>query len=151
MSIAIALHVLAAIVWVGGMFFAWMVLRPVAGTQLEPPARLPLWSGCFERFFPWVWASVALLPVTGYWMIFAVYGGMKQVGIYVHLMNGIGLLMIALYLYLYFNPWRRLKAAVVASDWPEGGRQLASIRRIVGINLLLGLITAAVASGGRYL
>ena len=43
MAIAITLHVIAAILWVGGMFFAWMVLRPVAAGQLEPPARLTLW------------------------------------------------------------------------------------------------------------
>jgi len=39
-----ALHVLAAVVWVGGMFFAWMVLRPAAVSALQPPERLMLWS-----------------------------------------------------------------------------------------------------------
>ena len=28
---ATALHVLAAVVWVGGMFFAYLVLRPAVG------------------------------------------------------------------------------------------------------------------------
>ena len=44
MAIAIALHLLAAVIWVGGMFFAYMALRPAAASLLEPPLRLPLWS-----------------------------------------------------------------------------------------------------------
>ena len=38
-------HVAGIVIWVGGMFFAWMCLRPVAATQLEPPVRLMLWAG----------------------------------------------------------------------------------------------------------
>ena len=37
MAIAIPLHLLAAVIWVGGMFFAYMALRPVAASLLEPP------------------------------------------------------------------------------------------------------------------
>lgn len=151
MSLAIVLHLLAVIIWVGGMFFAHQVLRPVAVAQFEPPQRLTLWVGVFKRFFMWVWASVILLPLTGYWMIFSVFGGMGNVGLYVHAMNGIGMVMIALYVYVYFIPYRRLKNAVVGQDWPTGGANLNIIRRIVGINLLLGLLTSAIAAGGRYL
>ena len=39
MALLVALHVLAAVVWVGGMFFAYMVLRPAAG-PLETAERL---------------------------------------------------------------------------------------------------------------
>jgi len=151
MSVAIGLHILAAIIWVGGMFFAYMVLRPVAANQLEPPARLTLWSSCFDRFFVWVWLAVVLLPLSGYWMLFEVLGGMANVGIYVHLMQGIAWIMIALFVYLYFVPYPRLKDAVAAGNWPSGGQALVAIRRIVGTNLLLGLLTAVIATTGRYL
>ncbi len=150
MSYAIALHALAALVWVGGMFFAWMVLRPVAAAGLEPSQRLPLWAGCFDRFFPWVWGAVVLLPATGYWIIFGVFGGMGNVGLHVHVMNGLAFIMIALFVALYFLPYRQLKRAVAAADWAEGAKRLAAIRRIVGINLLIGLTTVVVASGGRW-
>jgi uncharacterized membrane protein len=148
-SIAITLHVLSAVLWVGGMFFAHQVLRPVAAAQLEPPARLRLWVGVFTRFFPWVWLFVLLLPVTGYWMIFRLFGGMSGVGIYVHIMQALGWLMILIYMHLFFAPFRRLKEAVVTAQWPEAGKQLGRIRHIVGVNLALGLIVIAVASGGR--
>ncbi|WP_300271744.1 CopD family protein [Halomonas sp.] len=151
MTLAITLHVLAAILWVGGMFFAWMVLRPVAASQLAPPERLTLWHGVLERFFPWVWAAVAVLLGSGLWMLFAVFGGMAGARWHIHLMLALGLAMMAIYLHLWFAPWQRLRRAVAAEAWPEGGRQLATIRRLVGINLLLGLLTSAIAAGGRYL
>ena len=69
-TIALALHLLAALVWVGGMFFAIMVLRLAAG-ELEPPVRVPLWGRVFSKFFPWVWMAVIVLPLTGWLMISA--------------------------------------------------------------------------------
>lgn len=151
MPVAITLHVLASVLWVGGMFFAWLVLRPVAAGQLEPPARLTLWRGVFDRFFPWVWASVAVLLATGLWMLFAVFGGMAGARWHIHLMLLLGLAMMAIYLHIWFAPYRRLSRAVEAGDWPEGGRQLGQIRRMIGLNLILGLVTVAIASGGRYM
>ncbi|HFD80965.1 MAG TPA: hypothetical protein ENK05_11335 [Gammaproteobacteria bacterium] len=150
-SLAITLHVLSAVIWVGGMFFAHQVLRPVAVAQLEPPARLRLWTAVFRRFFPWVWLAVLLLPASGYWMISGIYGGMASVGLHIHIMQGLGWLMILLYVYLYFGAFRQLKEAVVTEQWPQGGRQLTRIRHIVGVNLVLGLIVVATAAGGRYL
>jgi uncharacterized membrane protein len=151
MPLLIALHLIAAVVWVGGMFFAYMALRPVAASLLEPPLRLPLWTQTFARFFPWVWASVVLLPVTGYAILFGVFGGMAGAGIHIHLMQLLGWIMILLYLHLFFAPFRRMKRAVAAADWPAAGAQLAQIRRIVGINLVLGLLVVLIASGGRYI
>ena len=151
MFIAITLHLLAVVVWVGGMFFAYMALRPVAAGLLEPPLRMPLWSGTFERFFPWVWAAVILLPVTGYWMILNVFGGFQNLALYIHVMQGIGILMIAIFLHVFFAPYRRLRKAVAAGDFPAAGKALGQIRTLIGTNLLLGLGLIVVASGGRYL
>lgn len=151
MGIAMLLHVLSAVIWVGGMFFAYVILRPVAASQLEPSQRLPLWAACFRGFFVWVWAAVLLLPLTGYWMLFGMFKSMANAPLYVHAMNGLGLLMIALYLWLYFGPYRALRTAVAAQDWKTGGARLATIRRIVGSNLLLGLTTITLAVAGHYL
>lgn len=151
MSIAISLHVLATVIWVGGMFFAYMALRPVAAQLLEPPQRLPLWSQTFGRFFPWVWVAVITLLVTGLWMVKSVFGGFGQVGLHIHLMTGIGLLMILLFMHVFFAPYRRMKQALANNDIPEAGKRLAQIRIIIAINLTLGLIVTVIASGGRYL
>jgi uncharacterized membrane protein len=149
MAFAIAIHTLAAAIWVGGMFFAYMVLRPSAG-PLEAPVRLQLWERVFSRFFPWVWTSVATLLASGLGMIFWAYDGFAAAGTYVHVMLGIGLLMMAIYAHLYFVPWRRLRRAVAAASWAEGGVQLGVIRRIVAVNLALGLITVAIGASGRF-
>ena len=148
--LTLVLHVLSVVIWVGGMFFAYMCLRPVAASQLEPPVRLQLWVGVFGKFFPFVWIAVILLPLTGYIMISNLYDGMGNAPLYVHIMNGLGSLMIFVYLHVFFAPYQRLKRAVAAQDWPTGGKALAQIRMLVGINTTLGLLTALIASGGRF-
>ncbi|RMG59236.1 MAG: hypothetical protein D6717_01645 [Gammaproteobacteria bacterium] len=150
MSIALALHVLSVVVWVGGMFFAYMCLRPAAVEVLEPPLRLQLWVATFRRFFPFVWAAVILIPAAGYWMI-GKFGGFANLPLYVHIMNGLGIVMILIFLHVFFAPYRRLRRAVEAADWPAGGKALAQIRMLVGTNTLIGLATVAIATGGRYL
>jgi uncharacterized membrane protein len=150
LSFTLTLHILAAVIWVGGMFFAHMVLRPTAMEQLDPPQRLPLWAGVFGRFFPWVWGCIVALLLTGYWLIFGPFGGMGNVGIYIHIMNTTGLVMMGLFSYLYFIPYPRLKQAVNTQNWPEGAKNLNRIRLIVTTNLVLGIVTIIVAQAGRY-
>ncbi len=151
MSLSVPLHVLAVVIWVGGMFFAYMALRPVAASQLEPPARLSLWVGVFGRFFPWVWACILTILATGLWMIFHVFGGFAGIALYIHAMFGLGVVMMLIFMHVFFAPYGRLKRAVAAEDWPTGGKALAQIRVLVGINTVIGLLTIAIASAGRYL
>lgn len=149
MLILIVLHLLAAVVWVGGMFFAFFCLRPVAASLLEPAQRLPLWGQVFNRFFVWVWVAIILLFGTGHSMI-AQLGGMANVGLHVHLMLASGYLMIGLFMYVYFVPYKRLKLAIAAQIWPDAGRHLNQIRKIIIVNLSLGLLTITIAAAGRY-
>jgi uncharacterized membrane protein len=148
MTLLLALHALAATLWVGGMFFAYMILRPSAG-PLDPPVRLPLWHRVFSRFFPWVWASVATLLVTGYAMYLGATGTPVR-GLHVHVMQATGNLMMLLFAHLYFAPWKRMRQAVAANDLPAAGRHLNQIRLIVGINLVLGAITVVIGASGRW-
>jgi uncharacterized membrane protein len=149
MAIANGLHILAAVIWVGGMFFAVFVLRPSTGA-LEPGERLALWGRVFARFFPWVWASIVLLLASGYWIIFAGMGGFQGLPIYLHLMQGIGWLMILIYLHLWFAPYARFKKAIAASEWPVAAANLNMIRLAVTTNIVLGLLNAIIGASGRY-
>ncbi len=148
-ALAVAIHAVAATLWVGGMFFAYQILRPSMPLLDGPPPRLKLWLGVFDRFFPWVWGIVIALPLTGYWQIYSDYGGMDGVGPHIHAMQGVGWVMIVLFGYLYFGPYAKFKTAVVDEAWPAAGEQLNSIRRIVGTNLILGLVTTAAGASGR--
>lgn len=150
MSVALALHVLSVVIWVGGMFFAYMALRPVAATVLEPPQRLTLWAGVFGRFFPWVWGAIITILVSGYWMLLGPFGGFANAPVFVHIMNGLGLIMMLIFMHVYFAPYPKLRKAVAAQSWAEGGKALAQIRVMVGINTLIGVITVLIAAGGRY-
>jgi len=149
-SLYIALHILSVVIWVGGMAFAHRFLRPVVAAQLEPPQRLRLWVGVFSNFFPLVWLAIILLPVTGYGMIFGVWGSMAAVPVYVHIMNGLGTIMIMIFLHVYFAPFKKLKVAVNEENWPAGAQALNQIRMLVGINTILGLLVIIIASAGRY-
>ena len=149
MTVLVALHALAAVIWVGGMFFAYMVLRP-AGGPLDPPSRLALWQRVFGGFFPWVWASVAILLGSGYAMVFMRFGGFAGAPLHVNVMQATGILMMLLFMHLYFAPWRRFSRAVDAGTWTEAAASLNQIRVIVAINLVLGLVTVIAGASGRF-
>jgi uncharacterized membrane protein len=149
MDIARWLHVLGVTVWVGGMFFAYMALRPAAAQVLEPPQRLPLWSQTLGRFFRWVWLAVALILVSGLAMM-ASPGG-ANAPLYTWVMLLIGVVMMLIFAHVYFAAFRRLERAVAAGDWKAGGAALGQIRKLVGLNLVLGLVTITVATAGRVL
>jgi uncharacterized membrane protein len=144
----LAAHILAALFWVGGMAFAYTMLRPAA-VALDAPTRLTLWRDVFARFLPWVAVSIVALLVSGYAMMFMLYGGFRA-PLYIHIMQGTGIMMMLLYLHLNFAPWRRLQKAVQAADWLAAGQHLAMIRKLVAINLALGVVTVLVGSTGRY-
>lgn len=135
------LHIAAAVVWLGGVSFMLFALRPAASALMPPPQRLPLIALVMEKFFALVWASIGLLLLTGLAMLLPV--GMKNAPLGWHLMLGIGLVMFALFGHLYFGPYRRLKMAIAASDWPEGGRRVGQIAKLALSNLVLGGLAIA--------
>jgi uncharacterized membrane protein len=147
MIIAKFLHILGFMVWVGGMFFAHNALRPVAAATLEPPQRLVLLNGIFSKFFLWVWISIVLILGSGLYM-------MAQLGkppVYVTLMAVLGIVMMLIFAHVFFSPFRRLRRAVAAQDWKAGGAAVGLIRKLIGINLILGLITITIGTLGPLL
>ena len=151
MSYSIALHILSAVIWVGGMIFAHVCMRPSAVQVLEPPLRLELWVQVFRRFFVLVWISIGLILITGYCMLFQYFGGFQGAGLHIHIMHGAGIVMVMIYLHVFFAPYRRLKQAVIIQDYQLAGAQLNQIRKLVGINILIGLLVITIGSAGRYL
>lgn len=149
MDIAITLHLLATIVWIGGMLFAHFALRPAA-LALEASQRIALWAGVFRRFFAWVWAAILMLFVTGFWMVLVPFQGFANVKAHVHLMLGIAVVMTALFLYLFFVPYQRFRSASAAGEIAQAAVALGHIRMVVSINLALGLVTTIVATAGAY-
>ncbi len=150
-SLAISLHALSSVIWVGGMFFAYLVLRPSIATQLDSPQQLSLWSTVFAKFFPWVWVCAVLLLGTGFWLIFNKFGGMKYVAPYVHLMMSMGIIMVLIFMHIFFAPTRKLKRAVTGQNWEGAAKSLGQIRLLIAINLIIGLSIIVIATAGRYM
>ncbi len=141
------IHLLAALVWVGGMFFAYVVLRPAAVEVLQPPERLRLWDNVFRRFFNWVWLAIGLLLISGFYMVY-LYGGFAYVPRHVHIMLALGLVMMAVYGYVFFACYVPLSLHVSKQRWKEAAEQLGRIRKLVAVNLTLGMLTICVATIG---
>lgn len=143
------IHVIAVILWVGGMLFAHCFLRPAAA-QLEPPARLKLMVSVLGPFLNAVLVAIVLILLTGMSMIGQEAGRAVQTGgvffmpLGWTLMAGAGLVMMAIFGHIRFALYKRLSAAVAASDWPKGGQAMAGIRRWVGVNLVLGIAIVAI-------
>ncbi|MBA3773441.1 MAG: CopD family protein [Ramlibacter sp.] len=133
-------HLAAAVFWMGGMAFMLLALRQPMAEQLQPPARLQLLSAVLARFFGVVAISIAVLLATGaaLWLGAA---GARPPGW--HAMAVLGVAMMLVFGHIYFSPYRRLKLAVAAAAWPEGGKRAAQITWLAKINLGLGWLAIA--------
>jgi uncharacterized membrane protein len=144
-----ALHVLGAVLWVGGMAFALLALRP-ALAALEPPQRLAVHQGALHRFFLIVWHAMPTLLLTGWALLFSWYGGFRGAGWHIHLMHFTALIMAGVFVALFTGPWKEFRAAMAAGDGARAATSVDRIRQLVAMNLVLGLLTVAVAAWGRF-
>ena len=143
LNLLLALHILAATAWVGGMLYALVVLRPALGV-LDPAPRLQLHMLTLKRFFLVVWHAMPIMLLTGWAMIGLAGWSMARLPWYVNVMQLLGLLMAAVFLYTYFAPFRRLRRAI-----RPGPDVLERIRQLITVNLALGVAVIVVASLGH--
>jgi uncharacterized membrane protein len=142
----LALHIVCAVLWVGGMFFAYVVFRPSLAV-LDPPQRLLLHTQIFRRFFLVVWHAMPLLLLSGFAMAFGVYGGMAGLSWNIQAMMGLGVVMAIIFVALVFGPYARFRRT---TDRARMVANIDTIRKLIGINLILGLITVVIAALGRF-
>ena len=148
-SLLYALHVLGAVLWVGGMVFALAVLRPALAV-LEPPQRLVLHEAVLGRFFRLIWHVMPIMLLTGYVMLFGWYGGFVGAGWHIHTMHFTALLMTGVFVAIVAGPWKEFRAALGGGDRAAAATAMNRIRLLVTMNLALGLLTVAVAAWGRF-
>ena len=149
-TIALSLHILGAVICVGGMFAIYVCLRPALGALAQPADRLTLMRATFQKFFPWVWLSIVLLFASGYVVLFTEQGGFAFAGTHVHIMHGVGWVMALLFAWLYWGAWSDFRMAVDAANWPQAGQDMNRIRKIIAVNLPLGLIVVVIGASGRW-
>ncbi len=123
------------------MFLAYVVVRPTVGEVLEGPQRLRMWTGIFRRFFMWVWGAVAVILLSG----FAMLGEMPDAPRSTLAMAMVGIVMAAIFFYVFIAPYSKLRQAVRNEDWTAGAAALSHIRQLVAVNLTLGVLNIAIA------
>jgi uncharacterized membrane protein len=135
-----ALHLLCAVLWVGGMFFAYVVLRP-GMAAIEAPQRMLLHTRVFKKFFLVIWHAMPVIIITGFAML-GLHWDMATAPWQINAMMGLGLLMAAVFLAIFFGPYRQFRRT---TDRNRMASSLDSIRKLIGVNLVLGLVTVIVA------
>ncbi len=128
----LAIHFLSAVIWVGGMFYTVVVLRPALNV-LDATPRLQLHMLTLKKFFFVVWHAMPLALLTGWAMVFSAWGGFASLPVSIHVMQGLATLMALIFIYTFFGPWQRLRRAI-----RPGPELIARIRLMVTINLALG-------------
>jgi uncharacterized membrane protein len=137
--LVLAVHVLGAVVWVGGMFFAVMIMRPALG-DLDASRRVDVYRAAFHRFFRLIWLVMPTMLLTGYVMLFGQYGGFALANWNVHLMHMLGLAMAAVFVAIWFGPYQRFRNGQ--------GRAMEVIRPMIFANTAIGLATVVIAALG---
>ena len=146
-SALLLVHLLAIVVWIGGMVFALFCLRPAALAILPPPQRIPLMHAALGRFFRIVVMAIALVIGTGVAMISMV--GMRHAPLAWQWMMGLGVLMMFVFFRVRAVPFAFLGTCVIAQEWPAAARHLERIRLSVLFNLGIGLSIIAIMKLGR--
>lgn len=142
------LHLIAAAVWVGGMATMVVAVRPALPLIEAPPQRVRFALAVFARLFAAVAVAIVVLFASGLLLVLG-HGGFGRVHWSVHAMAGLAVVMAAIFAAIRFGPYARLRRAVAAQQWPAGAEALWLIRRLVGVNLVLGVLVFGVATIGR--
>jgi uncharacterized membrane protein len=147
-AILLFIHLLCAAFWVGGMATMHFAVRPAAVATLEPPLRLRTMAAALRRFFVGVDAAITLLFVSGVTMILLT-GGFRAVHWRVEAMMSIAIVMAGIYVYIRASVFKALRRAVEESAWPVAAARLNTVRKLVSLNLVLGVVVFGVAIVGR--
>lgn len=145
-----ALHLLAIVAWVGGMFFAHFCLRPAAAAVLEPPQRVKLMHAALRRFFFVVVIAIGVALASGAAMIGIASSTAARAGLAFNMpldwytMITVFFVMAAIFGHVRWVLFRRLEAAVASQRWPDGAAALNAIRWEVALNLVLGVFVVVV-------
>jgi uncharacterized membrane protein len=148
-DIAKLLHLISAIVWMGGMTFMLFALRPTITAQMQPQPRALLMREVWQRFFAMVAVAVLLLFATGTHLYTAAFkaakaaGGVGSVPLGWNLMLVIGLVMFLIFGHIYFAGFRKFKRAVAAGEWPVAAKAAGLIHKMVVANFVLGWLAIA--------
>ncbi|MCH7343169.1 CopD family protein [Pelomonas sp. CA6] len=146
-QVLLLVHLLSTMAWMGGMFFAYFCLRPAAAQVLQPPQRLSLWTASLGRFLRYMAVAVLLVLGSGAGLLAPVGFAGAPVGW--HAMAALGGVMAVVYAVIALRLFPQLRGCSEAQDWPAAAAALNRIRRLVAVNLALGVGVVGMAVFAR--
>ncbi len=145
------LHIVAAVIWIGGMLFLSLVAVPVL-RQVEPPLlRMNLFRAMARRFRGLVWICIAILVLTGIGNVLF-YGNTFPGSAYMKVLYiklGLVAILVGLGLLQDFVIGPRAGRALSRDGLPptETDRFMVTLAPWVGrFNLLLGVVILVLAA-----
>jgi uncharacterized membrane protein len=142
-DVLLAVHLLSAVIWVGGMFYTLVVLRP-ALSLLDAGPRLQVQMQTLKKLFFYIWHAMPLMILTGWAMVVLAWGGFASLPWSINAMQGLGILMALIFAYTFFDPWQRLRRAV-----RPGPELITRIRNLLTLNIALGAVTIVAGALGH--
>ena len=138
------LHLIAGIVWMGGMTFMLFALRPAAIGEMNAQPRALLMLQVWRRFYAWVLLAIAVLFITGSHLYSATFRATKlatgqgNVPLGWNIMLALGIAMMLIFGHIYFAGFKKYKRSVAAADWSLAAKAAGLIHTMTLLNFSLG-------------
>ena len=138
------LHLIAGIVWIGGMTFMLFALRPAALASLEAQPRAILMGLVWKRFYAWVLVAIVVLFTTGTHLYTATFRATKlatgqgSVPLGWNVMLVLGVTMMLIFGHIYFAGFKKYRRGVAAGEWSVAAKAAGLIHTMTLINFTLG-------------
>jgi uncharacterized membrane protein len=127
------LHLVAVVVWLGGLGFLLFAVLPQKSTDPQNPFTPSMFVSAAQRFRPVLWAAMAVVVGSGVFRIVEA-GGMKNLPTLIHIKIGIALLMVIISLVtsLYILP-RIANGGEIAAGYYRGYVALSVLVLLLGL------------------
>ena len=138
------LHLIAGIVWMGGMTFMLFALRPAALDTLEAQPRAVLMGQVWKRFYALVLVAIVALFATGTHLYTQTFraarlaAGEGSVPLGWNIMLVLGLVMMLIFGHIYFAGFKKYKRALASGEWSVAAKAAGLMHTMTLINFALG-------------
>jgi len=139
-ALIVFLHVISAVIWVGGMIAIRFAVHYSMQNILEPKIKLGRTLENLKRFFNILLPFIALLLITALILIFGLEFKNTPLNKFVHMKESIWVAMTLIYITVYIKR-NKAQKAFDNEDFKEAKKQLAPIAKIyIPLNIFLGLV-----------
>ena len=138
------LHLIAGIVWMGGMTFMLFALRPAAVASIEAQPRAVLMGQVWQRFYVWVLVAVVVLFGTGTHLYSSTFRaarlatGNGSVPLGWNVMLVLGVTMMLVFGHIFFAGFKKYRRAIAAAEWALAAKAGGLIHKMTLLNFTLG-------------